>query len=220
MRKNQIIIIILAFIFFNFSITDFLSRKDYVYIENNEGSINRVTCTVKKDGSKLLIEKLSSQGISSIEYSLDFKLQKFTHKSAEFNSDYLFSLEQKKLLAKGVTQGKKITENYSLNLPWIQEFTFGLKSFLSSDKREINFYILRPETFELVEMVAIKKVIENIKIDDATYKAQKLKITLPGFKGNFWKAEAWYDIETNNLLKYKANEGPGTPITVITLSAK
>ena len=67
-------------------------------------------------------------------------------------------------------------------------------------------------------MIATKDYVEDLSINGKSYKAQKLKITLQGFKKRFWKAEVWYDLQTLELLRYKANEGPGTPITEINLT--
>jgi len=49
------------------------------------------------------------------------------------------------------------------------------------------------------------------------YRAQKVKVTLDGFYKKFWKAELWYDTKSHNLLYYKANEGPSTPYTILTI---
>ena len=55
---------------------------------------------------------------------------------------------------------------------------------------------------------------------EKTFDARKLKITLTGFfKSMFWKAQLWYDIKTNVLVKYKANEGPDTPTTKVTIKS-
>jgi hypothetical protein len=62
-------------------------------------------------------------------------------------------------------------------------------------------------------MIATKLDVEDLTINGKIYNAQKLKITLQGFKKRFWKAEVWYDTATHLMLRYKANEGPGTPIT-------
>jgi len=100
-------------------------------------------------------------------------------------------------------------------LPWIQEFKFGFQPFLKSKEKELPFTIVYSKDTTLHEMIATKEKIEKVKVEDKTYEAQKLKITLQGFKKRFWKAEAWFDLETNLMVKYTSNEGPGTaPIEV------
>ena len=106
------------------------------------------------------------------------------------------------------------TKTYDIgSTPWVQEFTFGFKDFLASKKKEYKFEILHPKNLELHDMIATKDVLEDVTIDGIEYATQKLKITLQGFKKRFWKAEVWYDTTTKNLIRYKANEGPGTPMT-------
>ncbi len=102
-------------------------------------------------------------------------------------------------------------------LPWIQEFKFGFQPFLKSKDKELPFSIVYSKDTTLHDMIATKEKIEKVKVGDKTYEAQKLKITLQGFKKRFWKAEAWFDVETNLMVKYTSNEGPGTPPIEVTL---
>ena len=103
------------------------------------------------------------------------------------------------------------------NLPWIQEFKFGFQPFLKSKDKELPFTIVYSKDTTLHDMIATKEKIEKVTVGSKTYETQKLKITLQGFKKRFWKAEAWFDLETNLMVKYTSNEGPGTPSIEVTL---
>jgi hypothetical protein len=103
------------------------------------------------------------------------------------------------------------------NLPWVQEFKFGFKPFLQNSDREFVFGIVYNKDNTLQEMVATKEKMETIVVNNQTYETQKLKITLTGFKKRFWKAEAWFDVKTQLMVQYRANEGPRTPVTEVTL---
>lgn len=113
-------------------------------------------------------------------------------------------------------QNKTKTLNLG-NLPWIQEFKFGLKPFLESSDKEHIFGIVYRKDSTLQELVATKEKTETITVNNQNYETQKLKITLTGFKKRFWKAEAWFDLTTNLLVQYISNEGPRTPMTEVTL---
>ena len=102
-------------------------------------------------------------------------------------------------------------------LPWIQEFKFGFQPFLKSQDKELPFTIVYSKDTTLHDMIATKEKIEKVTVGSKTYETQKLKITLQGFKKRFWKAEAWFDLETNLMVKYTSNEGPGTPSIEVTL---
>ena len=58
---------------------------------------------------------------------------------------------------------------------------------------------------------------ETVEVAGTKYNAQKVKVTLTGFKKNFWKAQLWFDKESHLLIRYRANEAPGTPYTETTL---
>lgn len=100
---------------------------------------------------------------------------------------------------------------------WVQDFSFGLKFFFLSSDSEIKFEIINPKDLIMRTMVATKEEIEYKTFNNKEYRARKVKVTLDGYYRKFWKAELWYDTKTSNLLYYKANEGPSTPYTILTL---
>ena len=197
-------------------LTSPLSGQTVLYYESNTS--NKTVSThwsITEQGQALAIIGLSSDKSSTtlttqLNYSLDAFEQKDPGKEYELSAKREGGL----LSVTGLVKQVKKTKNYQIDdKPWIQEFAFGFKDFLSSTDREYKFEILQPQSLDLHDMIATKEEIEEVRIDDKVYQAQKLKITLQGFRKRFWKAEAWYDVETKNLVRYKANEGPGTPIT-------
>lgn len=103
---------------------------------------------------------------------------------------------------------------------WVQEFDFSFKPFILSETTEFKFSIVHPKKLNLHEMIATKQGFDQVEINEKVFKAQKVKVTLRGFKKMFWHADLWYEQGTGDLLMYKANEGPNTPTSVITLFAK
>ncbi len=204
----------------SFSVTDYFSKKTLIYIETKNNRENKIHWTIKTKDKNIIIEKTSYEGTSDFSYLPDYVLKDYTFKAAEENTHYTFTLENNTLNAQGIYRGKKMHRSFNLkNDRWIQDFNFGFHTFLDAKDREYNFIIINPSNFTINDMIAIKQNIETLKIGNTTYKTQKMIITLPGFKGHFWKAHAWFDLETKDLVKYKANEGPGTPTTVTTLAS-
>ena len=93
-------------------------------------------------------------------------------------------------------------------------------SFLKGKNRNISFHLVSPKDFDIHELVATKELDEVLEIGEKKYHTQRIKITLTGFKRSFWKAQAWFDKESHLLVRYRSNEGPGTPHTETTISEK
>ncbi len=148
-----------------------------------------------------------------LEYTPTFDLQLFIEKEPDTS---LFEVQRdgSQLSIKNRNVAKTIKIG---STPWIQEFKFGFTPFLKSTARKIDFVIVYKKNTSIHEMVATKEKLEKLLVGEKKYDTQKLKITLRGFKKRFWKAEVWYDTKTNILIKYRANEGPGTPHTEVTL---
>jgi hypothetical protein len=95
--------------------------------------------------------------------------------------------------------------------PWIQELYFGLKTFTLSRQPKLKYVSINPDDLSLVPMVLTRKEVETID----GHRAQKLHMTVDGWKSRFWEAWSWTDPETGLLIQKKGNRGPLTP-TIIT----
>ncbi|MFA6118805.1 MAG: hypothetical protein WCT85_01265 [Parachlamydiales bacterium] len=220
MKKKILIFGMVFLVLTSFSIGDMFSKKTYVYVTSGNNSVAKSKWIIKTKDEKIIIEKNSDAGITNIVYLPGFKLSSFSYISSDLKSDYQLFLSNKKLVAQGKSKGRSFSKTHNLSYPWIQDFNFGLRNLLTSKSTEQEFTLLNPSDFSVNEMVATKKNIEKIKIDDTTYNTQKVEVTLQGFKSMFWKAEIWYDLQSLDLVKYKSNEGPGTPFVVISLEEK
>jgi len=170
---------------------------------------------VQETKEGITMERTSSDRSSAMLFTNPtYSLEKFQQKDPNKGTDLSATREGSTLSVTGKVKDDMKTKSYDIgSTPWVQEFAFGFKDFLSSNDNEYKFEIIHPVDLGLHDMIASKEFIEELSIDKKKYTAQKLKITLQGFKKRFWKAEAWYDTQTKQLLRYKANEGPGTPTT-------
>lgn len=168
----------------------------------------------KKDGQLDIVGKSSDNSEVTLQTKEDYTLEAFTQKDSQRGYDLKATRSGNTLTITGKIKQDTKTKSYDIgNTPWVQEFVFGFKDFLSSKAKEYKFEILRPEDYDMHDMIATKLDTEELTIDGKVYNAQKMKITLQGFKKRFWKAEVWYDTATLRMLRYKANQGPGTPVT-------
>ncbi|OGN61600.1 MAG: hypothetical protein A3F40_04210 [Chlamydiae bacterium RIFCSPHIGHO2_12_FULL_27_8] len=214
------ILLFLVLILSSFTLKDLFINKSYVYIENTNGEILKSYWYTKKNDDKIVINEDSKIDKTELVFTNDLVLEEYTLKSQSNNSDYHIKRDKNILTAEGLSKGKTLSSRNNIGGEnWIQEFKFGLKKFINSKSSTFNFITLNPDDFSVKKLVATKKNIEDIKISDKVYRTQKIDITLQGFFSNFWRAEAWYDLKNYNLIRYKANMGPGTPISVIYLES-
>lgn len=186
------------------------------YVSITEGKENKTNWNIQKteSGFEALSSSLPSHEKTTIQLSPTYTLFQIEQENPVKAQTFKAHRENDLLITSCVVKQKSKTKTHKIGQKaWVQEFTFGFKDFLASSDREYKFEILHPQNLDMHDMIAIKQYEEDLTIDGTAYKALKMKITLQGFKGKFWKADAWYDRETHRLLRYRANEGPGTPIT-------
>ncbi len=193
------------------------STETFVYDKDIEGKHTKTTITIDKQNDQLIVEGKHANSTTMIEYTLHYTLEKIHSKTTKEN-EYLFILEGDYLKLKKIYDGHFAEREYDMRgTPWIQDFDFGLKPFLMSSLRKYKFSIINPYNLTLSNMIAIKQEIESITVNNKEFLAQKIKVTLQGYKQMFWSAEIWYDTKTDMLLIYKANEGPNTPTMIKSL---
>ncbi|NGX28713.1 MAG: hypothetical protein K940chlam1_00899 [Candidatus Anoxychlamydiales bacterium] len=219
--KKKYFLMILAFILVSsFSITEIFNKKTYVYKNVTGSSKNTTTWLVKRQKGDLVITKTSDYGITDIVYSPKYELKLMKFSSATENDDYKMQLDDNKLTLNGTIKGRKASKVYIMSDRWVQDFNYGLRNFLESQMSEYKFVIINPDDFTSYQMVATRKGIHKMKINDHIYNTQQIEVSLRGFRSLFWKAQIWYDLETYDLVKYRANDGPGSPMKTTILDSK
>ncbi len=195
-----------------------LSTTNLVFDKEVSGKKSEISWII--EAKNKLIEIIGKTASESTEILCDdaFKFLKYT--SIQNNKDNVFTVTRdgNKLVATKNSSDGLEQKTYDLGSKvWAQDFSFGLKSFFQSSLDELKFEIINPKDLIMRTMVATKAEIEYKTFLGKEYRARKVKVTLDGYYRKFWKAELWYDTKTYNLLYYKANEGPSTPYTTLTL---
>ena len=201
------------FIISSFFLTYAWGEQTVTYQASLEGKETKTHWVIEENQNTVEILGKNKGNDIKLKYSPSFSLLHY-FESEPKASQLDIHREDSNLIVKNNTKAKILKIG---NLPWIQEFKFGFQPFLKTSDKELFFGIVYNKDTSLHEMIATKESIEKITVAGQIYEAQKLKITLKGFKKRFWKAEAWFDLKTNLMVKYRSNEGPGTPPIEVTL---
>lgn len=213
----------MKWLIFLFTLSTLCADVTYIYNKDVEGRESKTIWTLdfKENDDLLHIKGESLSGETLIITSPNRVTHSFSHRSKHAENNYSIAREGAYLIANQEISGKKVQKEFHIGSDfWIQEFDFCFKPFILSNSRDFIFSIVDPKKFDLHQMVATKRGVEKIDIHGKIYDALKIKMTLTGFKKMFWHADLWFDSQTGDLLKYMANEGPNTPLSVITLFSK
>lgn len=193
------------------------NEQVYRYETEVKGSISSEEWNIKEANSQLSIIGRSEDSTTLIECSKDYSFYKYDYRPKNQKNFLIISLNGKSLNVSQNKGDKSDNKTYTIHKPWIQEFAFGLIPFVKSQQKSLTFVIVDPKDLTLHTLIAKRASTETITIKGKEFKAEKIIITLPGLKGKFWKAYAWFDTTTYQYLKYEGNEGPGTPTSVTVL---
>ncbi len=208
-------------IFFCFyAIALFSEKKEVTFAQVVGKEKSEQKWTLEENDKNLKIICAEDEGVTTIDFSKNYQMNKYSFKSSDSKEQYSLALQGKTVVATGIVDGKKINTKCRIKTPWVQQFSFAMKPFIISKERSMEFSLINPKNFSVQRMVIKKKAIENVSIEGKAFKAQKAIIKLSGFKGAFWEAELWFEKSTGDFLKYRATSGPNTPLTTIWLSKK
>lgn len=189
--------------------------KKMVYESTTKGEAIQTLWNIHPKENQVVIKGIKKDKKIDIVYAPDFSLMEYTEKEGVDDSLFIEKVGPC-LIVKSHQKGRdKILSHKIGEKPWVQEFTFGMQKFIGQKAKTFEFYIVYPKDLSMQEMVATKEIVEEIEILGKKHKTQRVKITLTGFKKQFWKAQAWFDVDTGLLVQYRANEGPRTPYTDI-----
>ena len=204
------------------STTFYAKTTTYTYEKAKEGVKTTTTWTItQKAKDQITLIAKNKEFSTKIKADKNYNTKKYAFSSDKTHEDYTLRSEGSSIIAKGIIKGRQRTKTIKLGKnPWLQDFCFNLTPFISSSAKEFAFSMIYPADFSLIDMIAKKQERAKITLANKEYDAQKIYLTLPGFKGKFWSAELWYDLKNKNMLLFIANEGPGTPITTIIFTGK
>lgn len=193
----------------------------YVYNKDVEGRESKTTWKLELKEDLLHIDGESLSGKTKIITNPERVTQSFSHESKNGKDEYSIHREGPTLIARKNVNGEKTERRFKIgNDLWLQEFDFSFKPFIHSNFRDLRFSIIHPKKLDLHDMVATKQGFEPLNLNGELKETLRVKVTLTGFKKMFWHADLWFDPQAGDLLMYKANEGPNTPTSVITLFSK
>jgi hypothetical protein len=196
--------------------TGFCDRK-VVYQSKTSGKSKSSEWNVKTKDDGISVNSKTINSHINMELSSDLSFISYCEKT-EKDRDFEIKRDGVCLFISGTHNGADVLKSYRIGKDlWVQDFKFGLQPFLKGKSRESTFHLVSPKDLDIHELVASKEIEEVIEVEGKKYKTQRVKITLKGFKKRFWKAQAWFDKETHLLVRYRSNEGPGTPYTEVTL---
>ena len=193
-----------------------LQSEEIVYKSEREKKVTHSTWKIDKKKPIIAIVGTDGKETTKIECTSNKGFLSYT----EFKDDeetLKISRENDRLIAEKQEHRK---EYHIGNTPWIQDFAFGLWSFLESADTSYKFCIVNPYKLDMHKMVATKHEVKTVTVNGTEYDIRIVNVTLQGFQKNMWKAELWYNVKSNDLIRYKANEGPFTPITITSLVSK
>ncbi len=152
-----------------------------------------------------------------MEYSAGYNLLSYKEQNATEEGVTVTKEGPCLLINQNIKNKQKMKSHKLGDSPWVQDFKFGFRPFLLGQNKSFLFQIIDIDSLDVHDMVASKDIEESIQIGNHTYNTQKIKITLKGFKKKFWTGYAWFDKKTNQMIKYRANKGPGTSYTEVVL---
>lgn len=110
-------------------------------------------------------------------------------------------------------KGFKIDDN-----PWYQPLSYSLRCFLVSSEKEALFWMIRPDTLDVIKFKIRKLQKEHLIFNGRSTHAIKMELGLTSLLEGLWKSHYWFREEDGLFIQYRGIHGvPGTPETVIRL---
>ncbi|GAB5412127.1 MAG: hypothetical protein ChlgKO_12410 [Chlamydiales bacterium] len=198
-----------------------LSAPQLSYNEEIKGHNTLTEWFTEEKEEGITLQGISSRTNFTLNCDSNYIMNQVTYlsKLEDAHEQYSCKRDGSTLYVKRLSNDKEVVKEYNIGkTAWIQEFNFGLRPFIKSGLSSYRFCIINPADLSLNKMVAKKQHIELLSVNNETYHAQKVKITLQGPRALFWTAYAWFDTATGSMIKYTGNKGPKTPTSTVTLN--
>lgn len=197
-----------------------LYATDYTYQVLDKDSIVQVIYRIKKQDNGYLMTYGDNQSKGAIQTDSNYCTVRMEMTQPASQNQIVISRDESGLNLQGLMNGKLIDKTISLGSdPWYGNY-FSLTKFVLSDKSRQEYYMVMPDPKEVsvMKMVAIKEQKETLQLGKQKVDTQKVRITLPDWRGMFWSSFLWFRLSDGLLVKTEELRGPpGTPLTKMEL---
>ena len=219
-KLNKIVFSLLVAVF----CTGALPAETLIYKEVTGNDTVNLSFTVTPNNTGYLL-KGTAAGKDFIEnriIEMDKELStvSWNYSNSREKTEITSKKEETRLLVNGKFKNKKYSKAIAIEkYPLKQMFPYSLESFVRSNENSLIFWIVNPADMEPVNMIASKKSVETITLNGKPVETWFVRITITGWKGKLWHANAWFRKADGRYLKYVGAKGPpGAPLCTITLA--
>ncbi len=180
-----------------------------VRLEKNGSGFTLSTQTVENGRPVTRVNMLLDERLATLEWSCWSAPNEFDVKAVR---------DHDRIVVTGVKKGRPVNMTLVIDgRPWIQQFPFGFQQFIASNATRLEYWVLSPRDFQCVTFAVVKTAEETVSSLGREETAWKSRISLTGFLGGFWGADYWLRASDGRFLRYRGNDGPGTPDVAVDL---
>ncbi len=197
--------------------------QEYSYTEttNNETTNFQIKKSHANEGV-YMIEMKDENRLSHHYIMPQGTTVRWQHKDTKLAHDFNVERKGNDIAIRGTFNGNEINKVVEIDdAHWHSKVDHALTDWVRSEEDELDFWILKLSSdLDPLKISAEKVGTEMIKLDNNTFQATKVKLTLCGFfMSKLWSSYYWYRKEDGLFLKFKGAMGlPGTPTTTIELT--
>lgn len=102
--------------------------------------------------------------------------------------------------------------------PWYQPLSYSLRCFVDAEERQTVFWMIRPDTLDVIKFQARKLSTEQLIFHDRAVDTVKVELGLTSLLKGLWHAHYWFRQDDGMFIQYRGVHGlPGTPETIVRL---
>lgn len=123
------------------------------------------------------------------------------------------------LVWSGTLKGRPLARRDEIDdAPWYQALSLSLQQLLGTDRKELSFWMVRPDTLKIYKLRAERRSPTNLELAGKSIPCVPIRLTVPGIPSFIWHSDYWFDARDGRFLRFAGRTGlPGCPDTVVEL---
>jgi hypothetical protein len=189
----------------------------HVYVERTQGVETSHTLILRRNGTGVEIQwQAPDEDFITVCDNTGATREWRFHDS---DTDIVARRSGNRIRLEGVDGDERISRELAIDgAPWFQPLSYALGRFSLSDRESVRFWAIRPDSLEVVKLLATRQDVESVATDAGSFSGRRVRISLGGLLSTFWKAHYWFRLDDGLFIRYEGVRGPpGTPGTVIEL---
>jgi hypothetical protein len=191
--------------------------ESHDYLETTDGKQHTFRWTLTRGAKECRLQNTAKNELHTVLCTPDGTTRQWTLERPD--TEVVCTRHGKTVTVVGTVDDKPYKREHKLgDTPWVQPLSLALRVLVAEKRKELVFWMLRPDNLGMVKLKATYDGTETVQIGKGKLAADRVRVSSAGVFGTMWHSFYWFRRSDHVFVRYEGIMGlPLLPKTTVVL---